>query len=336
MKDRLPEIAKARERLLSSYRASPLECTSVAIASLAHFAKSYLRTRPLLPGYIDCSTLVSQAHWEGAAVQTPFIAENQRTAKSAMAVSSLVEVLPGDVLVAYGSLETAPGGRHNHVALVLESDAQGEGWAIQATEFSGTQIVRLAEARLEGGIRRFCPNPLVPYADGDWTELARRVPKLGRLGVRLKNPAGEERRHSGIDLHVGYGTPIYAPIDGTITLDRSGSSIVIRNGSLGMTSALLPISVASNFGDGDTVSRGDLLGTSSSIPPSFPCDPTVSSGGRPHVHWELWSTLPMGYHPSGSVQTPAWFSDPGHRAYSPVYAVKLGKIGSPLTYENRT
>jgi murein DD-endopeptidase MepM/ murein hydrolase activator NlpD len=325
-----PEITRLRDRLLSSYRTSPLECTSVAIASLAHFAKSYQRSRPLLSGYIDCSTLVSQAHWEGASVQTPFIAENQRTAKSAAAVSSLLDVLPGDVLVAYESLEEAPGGRHNHVAMVLMNEAQGEGWAIQATEDTGTTIIPLAEARIGGGIRRFCPNPLVPYADGDWKNLARRVPKLGRLGVRLKNPAGEERRHSGIDVHAAYGTPIYAPIDGTIMLDQGGASIVIRNGRLEMISALLPIRVASKLVDGDTVSRGDLLGTSSRMPPSFPCDSTVFSGGRPHVHWEFWTTLPMGYHPSVTVEAPAGFSEPGYRAYSPIYAVKLGKIGSPL------
>jgi murein DD-endopeptidase MepM/ murein hydrolase activator NlpD len=222
------------------------------------------------------------------------------------------------------------------VALVLENDGEGRGWAIQASEDAGTRIIRLEKAQIAGGIRRFCPNPLVPYADGAWREFGRRVPKLGRLGVRLRNPAGEERRHSGIDVQVDHGTPIYAPIDGTITVDRKDASIVIRDGRLEMISALLPIRVSPTLSDGDTVSRGDLLGTSSRMPPGFPCDPTVFAGGRPHVHWELWTTLPLGYHPSATVEAPTGFSDPGFQAYSPLYAMKLGKIGSPLSgYENR-
>jgi murein DD-endopeptidase MepM/ murein hydrolase activator NlpD len=331
MTDQIPKMQWARDSLLSAYRTSPLECTSVAIASLDHLAKSYRRSRSLLPGHIDCSTLVSQAHWAGAAVQTPFIAENQRTARSAHPVSSLADALPGDVLVAHESLETSPGGRHNHVALVLTNDARGNGWAIQATEKSGTTIIPLADAQYAGGIRRFCPNPLVPYADGDWTDLVRRVPKLGRLGVRLKSSAMDGRRHSGIDVQVEHRSPIHAPIDGTITLDHRGASIVIRNERLGMMSALLPIRAAGKLADGESVSRGDLLGTSSRMPSGLPCDSTVVSEDRPHLHWELWATVPLGYHPSVTVRAQAGFSDPGHRAYSPIYAVKLGLVGSPLT-----
>ncbi|MFC5001917.1 M23 family metallopeptidase [Dactylosporangium cerinum] len=330
MTDRLPVIAEVRDRLLSAYRASPLECTSVAIASLDHLAKRYHRSRQLLPGQIDCSTLVSQAHWDGAAVQTPFIAENQRTARSAAVVAGLADALPGDVLVAYASLEAAPGGRHNHVALVLESDGQGDGWAIQASESAGTQIIRLTQARLGGGIRRFCPNPLVVYAAGDWAELVRRVPKLGRLGVRLKQPWAAVRRHSGVDVAVEHGTPIRASIGGTVSLHKSEASIVVRDEQLRLTSALLPVVADPRLADGDTVARGDVLGTSAPPVASLPCDPTVSSAARPHVHWELWSDAPMGYHPSVTVAAPAGFSDPGYRAYSPVYAVKLGKVGSPL------
>lgn len=85
------------------------ECDAVARAALEHLGKRYRITRELRNGLIDCSTVVSQAHWIGAAVRVPFIAESQRNAANATAVESIADVLPGDVLVAYPSVAASPG-----------------------------------------------------------------------------------------------------------------------------------------------------------------------------------------------------------------------------------
>jgi cell wall-associated NlpC family hydrolase len=76
-------------------------------------------------GSIDCSTLVSQSHWEGALIVVPFTAEGQRKSSRGKAISSIDLAEPGDVMVKYPSLEDSPDRRHNHVGIFLGRDGLG-------------------------------------------------------------------------------------------------------------------------------------------------------------------------------------------------------------------
>src|SRR4051812_24507907 len=74
------------------------EALSVISASATFAGWRYQITREQADGLIDCSSLVSQSHWLGAAIGMPFIAETQRLAYSGIDVARN-ELRPGDVLV---------------------------------------------------------------------------------------------------------------------------------------------------------------------------------------------------------------------------------------------
>lgn len=76
---------------------------------------SYRRDEELKLGTtVDCSTLTSQSHWEGALIGIPFVADGQRRATSAKNVQSTGELEPADVLVKYPSIEESPDKTWNH------------------------------------------------------------------------------------------------------------------------------------------------------------------------------------------------------------------------------
>lgn len=65
------DVDSLREELSARFRADPLESTAIALDSLRFTGWQYRMSRELYPGYIDCSTIVSQAYWDAAGVQTP-------------------------------------------------------------------------------------------------------------------------------------------------------------------------------------------------------------------------------------------------------------------------
>src|SRR4051794_26369120 len=71
--------------------------------AMKYLGLPYKRTEELVSDSIDCSTLTSQSHWEGALLTIPFIAESQRTASSGRIVKWSEALLPGDVFVRYES-----------------------------------------------------------------------------------------------------------------------------------------------------------------------------------------------------------------------------------------
>jgi hypothetical protein len=325
-------------RILTEDTAHPAqrECVSVALAALRHVGKSYLITRELHEDYIDCSTIVSQAHWEGAAVQTPFIAETQRVAPSAIAVATLDEIMPGDIFVAYPSREASPGGRHNHVAMFLCGDPYGEAWAIEARETTGTVILGLEKISHVGGIRRFCPNPDKTFERGAWRDLALRVPKLGRLGARLTANYLGSRRHTGTDVHAPLGSVVASPTDGEIVsiVRRSGVGISVEIGSAsgGISMLLAPIAPSADISVGQRVSAGDTLGRLDGVRKYLGCNAIPGRRNLRPLHWELWSDRDLGY-PVTPGLSPAMrmvSAHPRSSAYSPIYAVKIGTLRSPL------
>jgi len=137
---------------------------------------------------VDCSTLTSQSHWEGALIGIPFVADNQRQAVSGKIIASVDKMIPGDVLVKYPSLDASPDKTWNHVGLYLGRDHSGEQWLIESTSKTGVRLAKVAEFNAQGGIKRFSLTTEVFSTDAarNALTLASMVPKFGRLGVRIK------------------------------------------------------------------------------------------------------------------------------------------------------
>jgi len=123
-------------------------------------------------------------------------------------------------------------------------------------------------------------------------------PRITRNSLPLRSPLGENKNilvtsdfgfreysggkyfHTGIDIGVGTGTPIYATGDGKVTKvtqDKSSGKYVEIQHSGGMNSQYLHLS-QQNVHVGDTVRAGDLVGLSGN---------TGRSTG-PHLHYQIY------------------------------------------------
>lgn len=312
------------------------ECDSVARAAFEHLGKSYRITRELKPGLVDCSTIISQAHWVGAAVQTPFIAESQRRAANAVAVDR-GDLLPGDAIYAYSSHRHSPGGRHNHVVMYVGEDSRGISWVVESREGPGAQLIKLGAVQFNGGIRRFCVQPFHAFPSGDWSFLVRRVPKLGRLGCRLTAQYGASRRHRGTDIYAQRDWAVVSPFAGTIvtvfkTKNFSDLFVGIWSAEQDACSLVGPIKIASNIGVGAQVESGQLLGGLGEGAGPGGCNVIAHPPGIRHVHWELWSRAGSAVSPAGDLRCdwlPRQLSRQVElRAQNAIYELKCGKIGT--------
>ena len=215
------DVRRAVTACLESGRAagfSPTgEALSVVAASGTFAGWDYRITREQLPGLVDCSSLVSQAHWLGAAIGMPFIAETQRIAYSGTDVAA-GDLRPGDVLVRYPSRAASPGGRHNHVVLHLGEHPELGPSVIESAPEVGVRVRPLNGFHGLGGVRRFVLSDAPDFPRQQIaTQLAAAVPKLGRLGSRLTAGLDEPRRHRGVDVLLRAASEVRAPIDGTAT-----------------------------------------------------------------------------------------------------------------------
>jgi hypothetical protein len=312
------------------------ECDAVARRALDHIGKSYKITRELWPGLIDCSTLVSQSHWSGAAIQTPFIAETQRRASNAQVIES-VDLLPGDAIYSYPSKEESPGGRHNHVALFLGGDQHGTPWVIESREEEGVILGRLDEVKFGGGIRRFCIEPLRRFPKGMWSQLVPRVPKLGRLGARLTaSYTGTSRRHRGIDVYVEHDWPVVSPTNGMIvtcfkTSSSSGSFIGVWSSRHKLCSLVGPVEITTGLRVGQEVEAGRVIGSPASGAGPGGCNTIPRPPGTVRLHWELWASPGFGVSPASDLKC-EWLPrgldhGPALVAHNAIYALKRGDIG---------
>lgn len=315
------------------------ECVSVAYAAFEHLGKSYRIARELQPGFVDCSTIVSQSYWIGAAILTPFVAENQRLYANAVAINKGDDLLPGDAIYAYPNLAETPGGRHNHVVLFIGEDHRGIPWVIESTERSGATLAELSSVRLDGGIRRFSPDPLRVFKTGDWSSLARRVPKLGRLGCRLTAQYGAFRRHRGTDIYVEPGWAVVSPLRGTIVaLLKQGISsqsfVGIWSAEKKACSLVGPVRIVANIRIGTEVDSGQLLGGLEKFTASARCNAIPQPPGTLRVHWELWGLTP-GTVTSVSQLRCDWLPrqvprGEEFRAQNPLYELKCGNVATCL------
>ena len=315
------------------------ECDSVAAAAMEHLGKSYRITRELSAGQVDCSTVISQSHWRGAAIQTPFVAESQRLASNA-AVVAAEDLLPGDAVYAYPSRKHSPGGRHNHVVLFLGTDEDGTSWAIESREETGAVLITMDRVLFEGGIRRFCLNPLSVFPGGPWSELAARVPKLARLGARLTAAYGSSRRHRGTDVYVDEGCVATSALAGSIvdmvkTRYRS-SFIGIWSPADRVYSVVGPVNAADGISPGRDVDRGGLLGEISSGAGPGGCNIIPAAAHKKRLHVELWAPAGFGTSPAPDLRC-EWLprviaSERDLIPHNPIYACKLGAVGSVVPW----
>lgn len=313
------------------------ECDSVAIAAMEHWGKSYKITRELTTDTIDCSTLVSQGHWVGAAVQTPFIAETQRRAPNGKSVE-LDAILPGDAIFAYPSLDEAPDGAHNHVALYLGADADGRPWVVESRGGKGVLLTPLGDVMVKGGIRRFCINPTRTFPRGEWSRLVREVPKLGRIGARLTAKYRSEQRHGGTDIYVGVGTKVLAPHDGEIVeINRVGgvARVCLWSTDLRALTILAPVALDAGFQSGSNVARGMVLGTVAPGHTVLGCNRIPTKRGQGFIHWEIWTANEIiGPSPMVGLRRPEILRrlapDLPFETRNAIYALKIGYIKSCL------
>jgi hypothetical protein len=313
------------------------ECDAVAMASLEHLGHRYRITRELCPGLADCSTVVSQAHWVGAGMQIPFIAESQRNAVNSCTVDRN-DLLPGDAIYAYLDKRLSPGGRHNHVVLFIGNDDNDNPWAIESREGNGVALISLDDVSFDGGIRRFCINPHRVFPVSVWTELVRRVPKLGRLGARLTAKYGSCDRHRGLDIYTESGHLIASPLTGSIldvmrVRDRGSFAGIWSPESRAYTIAG-PMLASDAVRVGKDVEKGDLLGEVASGPGPGGCNVIPNYRRDKRVHWELWAPPEFGLSPAQNLRCEWLPQSIAHEGvlipHNPIYALKLGKIGSCL------
>jgi hypothetical protein len=304
---------------------------------LRYIGFDYRITREFREGLIDCSSLVSQAHWLGAAVQTPFIADSQRTAANGHDVAA-DDLLPGDLIFAYRSRRDSPGGRHNHVGLYMAADSSGVSWVMESRDPLGVMFTPLSQFPQAGGLRRYAPSPEETFESGVWTALAARVPKLGRLGAKLTSRYWLHDRHHGVDLYVPDGAEVRSPAVGTLVgltaLGPTARRLEIADLSEHSVSVLFVDQPSMDLRLGDNLAAGEVLGLAGGRHGHGSCN--VAPHGWPNatakVHWELWSTLDF---PSPAPDLRMRLQrrqpeDGAFRAQNPLYQLKLGRIGSPV------
>lgn len=302
------------------------ECLEVASFALRFHGREYLRTEELSANSIDCSTLTSQSLWCGAAVGIPFVADNQRSARSAVEVPA-TEVLPGDVAVRYRSLEESPE-PYNHVALVIGRVAAGSSiLMLEAAGGIGVRFTTDKEFCPAAGYRRFLPNPLSVFDTPNSQAallLAQRVPKLGRFGARQYRLDQSERpSHLGADIYVPSGTPVYAPVsgevrEGTLPHEDAPACWLRASGSFPATVVLGCIEPVVSGG----VERGELVGHVKATSPASQIEYVGDSPEESaHVHFAV--LLPF------QLMQPAIVDAEGYWQ-NPLYACKLGLVDPPL------
>lgn len=311
------------------------ECDSVALASLQHVGKAYKITRELTQDFVDCSTLVSQAHWIGGGVQTPFIAETQRLAANGTPLA-LKDILPGDLLFAYASKHASPDGKHNHVAMYVGPDEYGTDWVIESRPGSGVLFSPLRSVSMAGGIRRFCPHPTERFASGAWQATAKQVPKLGRLGARLTARYTQHTRHRGLDVYVPDSSEVVSPVDGLVVSTSGVSpqavSVDVMSADGRILTKLAPLARTTCVSKGEKVRQGERLGQVSVHDVAAACN-RVPANQRVHqarLHWELWMARANLVSSAPDLEPPSGFPRGSFMAQNPVYWIKMGVVRSPF------
>jgi hypothetical protein len=317
---------------------SDAECMTVLARAGGFAGWSYRITREQRHGLIDCSSLVSQSTWFGAALGTPFVAETQRIAYNATHIdpTAVDDWLPGDVLVRHPSSDEAPGGRHNHVALFAGRDAGGRPWLVESLESSGVRAVSVDDGATGGGVRRFLRNPEVAFpSTREALRLARAVPKLGRLGARLTAKLTDPPRHHGVDVYFDSPVLVSAPISGSLMIEplRAGAPHMQRVTVVSRCDAVVmqPLTLSGSIHQMTEIASGEPIGVLARTPYAG-CNTLPLLRNHARLHLEYWSSTALGYANERGLEPPQTISSAAAdmHAFNALYAMKLGIIGSPI------
>ncbi len=313
-------------RMKSEGFAPGTEQYEICRRSLDFLGFSYKQSEELeASAVVDCSTLTSQSHWEGALIGIPFVADNQRRAVSGEIIVSVDKMIPGDVLVKYPSLDASPDKTWNHVGLYLGRDNGGEQWLIESTSKTGVRLAKVAAFDAQGGIKRFSLTTGVFSTDLaiNALTLASLVPKFGRLGVRQYFKSGSERPvHKGVDIYTQSGTSVFATVGGKVRVFHDEledtDSVEIISDTFTVRYRPLDISVS----DGMAVQVGDLIGcvTNPSANSNIQYSPTIDHQSHLHLEVEIDS----------ATHVPTEVIIGGKRYANHLYLSKIGVLPLPF------
>lgn len=287
---------------------------------------SYKRSEELeSSATVDCSTLTSQSHWEGALIGIPFVADNQRQAMSGKTIASVADMIPGDVLVKYPSLEASPDKTWNHVGLYLGKDSEKTLWLIESTGKTGVRLATVADFAPQGGIKRFSlsTEPYLTESEKQALALAPLVPKFGRLGVRqYLNSECSRPSHRGVDIYTPVGTPVYATVNGKVYVFHNELEDAVGVAIISDRFTVRYRALATTVSNNTFVRVGDLIGHV--IGPSEKSDVQYSPtrGNKSHLHLELEI--------GEATYIPTEITISGLRYANHLYLSKIGKLASPF------
>jgi murein DD-endopeptidase MepM/ murein hydrolase activator NlpD len=317
-------ISKALELLdcnASRGLSQETEGGSIVATAMTFLGLPYARTEELVINAIDCSTLISQSHWLGALLGVPFTSEGQRTAANAATIGDSMDLLPGDLAIKYPSAKESPGGRFNHVALIVGIDRDGNLWVIESSEDKeGCVLSTFEEFDPKGPYRRFSSNPALIFSGSHVRRAlnaARYVPKLGRFGARQYRKSDESRLpHKGIDIYLPAGTLVIAPIAGRVVVEalpfEGCNALVIENKEQGRQVVMAHLADVEAVA-GKLVRQGEPVGRVAEPATDSDIRYVDWPDGSTHLHFELRVR-----------RNDEW------RVENPLYAAKSGEVEVPF------
>jgi murein DD-endopeptidase MepM/ murein hydrolase activator NlpD len=140
------------------------------------------------------------------------------------------------------------------------------------------QPVRTGDgSQVKSGSSSKGPEPQISPVNGPITS------KFGPRNTRIK---GASTNHQGVDIGVNVGTPVRAPISGTVVEAKPdskgcGGTISIANGNIKHRFCHCS---KINVRVGDEVEQGDVVGLSGGKPGAR----GAGTSGNPHLHWEKY------------------------------------------------
>lgn len=173
------------------------------------------------------------------------------------------------------SQETDDDDADDDIDLAPPPDAPQEpaGW----TDSQGQPIRSSDGSQVKSGSGSKGPEPQIPPANGPITS------KFGRRNTGIK---GASKNHQGVDIGVNVGTPIRAPISGTVVEVKPdskgcGGTISIANGDIKHRFCHCS---KINVRVGQEVEQGQVVGLTGGKPGAF----GAGTSGNPHLHWEKY------------------------------------------------
>ncbi len=297
-------------------------------SSLQFLGNSYLRTEELASDTVDCSTLTSQAYWEGAQIGIPFIAESQRSAPSGEEVT-LENTQPADIVIKFPNLDTSPDKIYNHVGLILGTAKDGITYVIESNSKDGCVISTLDDFDPQGGFKSYIKNIDIKTTETlheQFSVLSKKVPKLSRLGAKQYQKNSTDRiAHKGIDIYVDEGTTVYAPISGYLTIetliDEQEPCVVIKS-DYGLTCVLGNVEVSSELVN-QHIKADNPLGKVQLPKTDTHMNYPELGGKTSHIHFQMHGSVTTNY-----ILHKIKIGDKDY--YNGVYMAKLGLAKLPV------